>query len=150
MGLHYIFGAFAFGVVAGRGSLSAVSSLAASVCAVVAAVLLPVYLALPGATTNFRELDLHAGGEVLLVIGAAAAAKIGAGALSARAIGFPWREATSFGLLVDTRGLVELVALSIGRSAGILDTRLYAVLVIMAVVTTVATSPGLRLLQRAA
>ncbi len=85
---------------------------------------------------------------MLLVIGAAAAAKIAAGTLSAQAIGFPWREAASFGLLVDTRGLVELVALAIGRSAGILDTRLYAVLLIMAVVTTVATSPGLRLLQR--
>jgi Kef-type K+ transport system membrane component KefB len=149
MGLHYIFGAFAFGLVAARASLAQLAAWPVRACSVVATILLPLYLVLPGATIDFRQLDLHAGGEVLLVIGVAAAAKVTAGALSARAIGFTWNEAMSVGVLLDTRGLVELVALAIGRSAGILDTRLYAVLVIMAVVTTVATSPALRLLERA-
>ena len=148
MGLHYIFGAFAFGVVAARASLAHLVAWPVRACSLAATVLLPLYLVLPGATIDFRQLDLHAGGEVLLVIGVAAAAKVTAGALSARAIGFTWNEAMSVGVLLDTRGLVELVALAIGRSAGILDTRLYAVLVIMAVVTTVATSPALRLLER--
>ena len=49
-------------------------------------------------------------------------------------------------MLLNTRGLVELVALGIGLSAGLLDPSLYAVLVIMAVVTTIATSPALRAL----
>jgi len=147
MGLQYIFGAFAFGVVVARPSLAHVSASTVRVCGWLAALLLPLYLVLPGATINFRELDLHAGRELLLVIGVAAATKIGAGALASRAVGFTWHEAATVGLLLDTRGLVELVALAIGRSAGLLDTKLYAVLVIMAVATTLVTSPGLRLLD---
>src|SRR5262249_37898626 len=146
MRLHYVFGGFAFGVVAARPSLARLSEVTVRACGWIAGVLLPLYLVLPGATIDFRELDLHAAGDLLLLIGVAAAAKVGAGTLSARAAGLTWRESASVGLLLDTRGLVELVALAIGRAAGILDTRLYAVLVIMAVVTTVVTSPGLRLL----
>ena len=108
--------------------------------------LLPLYLVLPGATTNFRDLDLGNGGEILLVLAVAAASKLVAGSISARATGLSRRDAVSVGVLLNTRGLVELVALGIGLSAGLLDRELYAVLVIMAVVTTVATSPGLRLL----
>ena len=60
--------------------------------------------------------------------------------------GLSRHDALSVGVLLNTRGLVELVALGIGLSAGLLDSSLYAVLVIMAVVTTIATSPSLRLL----
>ena len=63
-----------------------------------------------------------------------------------RATGLSRHDALSVGVLLNTRGLVELVALGIGLSAGLLDSSLYAVLVIMAVVTTIATSPSLRLL----
>jgi Kef-type K+ transport system membrane component KefB len=146
IGLHYIFGAFAFGVVVGRPALAKLAEGAIRTAAWVGAILLPLYLVLPGATINLRELDLHAGREILLVLAVAAASKLGAGALSARVAGLSWHDSMSVGLLVNTRGLVELVALGIGSSAGILDTSLYAILVIMAVVTTVATSPGLRLL----
>ena len=66
----------------------------------------------------------------------AAASKLLAGGLSARATGLSRHDALSVGVLLNTRGLVELVALGIGLSAGLLDTSLYAVLVIMAVVTT--------------
>jgi Kef-type K+ transport system membrane component KefB len=148
MGLHYVFGGFAAGVVAARPSLARASEVTVRACTSVAAVLLPLYLVLPGATIDFRTLDLHNGGELLLVIGAAAAAKVGAGVLSGRAAGLTRHEAATLGLLLDTRRLVELVALAVGRAAGILDTNFFAVLVIMAVVTTVATSPGLRLLER--
>ena len=80
------------------------------------------------------------------MLAVAAGSKLVAGAFSARATGLSRHDALSVGVLLNTRGLVELVALGIGLSAGLLDTSLYAVLVIMAVVTTVATSPGLRLL----
>jgi Kef-type K+ transport system membrane component KefB len=113
---------------------------------VVGLVLLPLYLVLPGATTNFRDLDLGNGGEIVVVLVVAAASKLLAGALSARATGLSSHDALSVGVLLNTRGLVELVALAIGLSAGLLDDTLYAVLLIMAVVTTVATSPSLRLL----
>jgi Kef-type K+ transport system membrane component KefB len=116
------------------------------VAVILGAVLLPLYLVLPGATTDFRDLDLRAGGEILVVLVVAAGSKLVAGAFSARRIGLSRHDALSVGVLLNTRGLVELVALGIGLSVGLLDTSLYAVLVIMAVVTTIATSPALRLL----
>ena len=146
MGLHWVFGAFAFGVLFARPSLAPLAAWPLRVATVVGAVLLPLYLVLPGATTNFRDLDLGNGGEILVVLAVAAASKLVAGGVSARATGLSRRDATTVGVLLNTRGLVELVALGIGLSAGLLDRELYAVLVIMAVVTTVATSPGLRLL----
>jgi Kef-type K+ transport system membrane component KefB len=146
MGLHYVFGAFAFGAVLARPSLAPFVKGPVRVAGWVAALLLPLFLVLPGASIDFRELDLAGGGEILLVTCVAVASKLAAGALSARSLGLPWHDAVSLGVLLNTRGLVELVALGIGEAAGILDTSLYAVLVIMAVVTTVATSPGLRLL----
>ena len=146
LGLHYVFGAFAFGVLVSRPSLAPLAAGAVRVAAVVGVLLLPLYLVLPGATTNFRDLDLRAGGEVLVVLLVAAGSKLVAGAFSARRTGLSRHDALSVGVLLNTRGLVELVALGIGLSAGLLDTSLYAVLVIMAVVTTIATSPSLRLL----
>ena len=146
MGLHYVFGAFAFGVLFARPSLAQVARWPLRVATVLGLVLLPLYLVLPGATTDFRDLDVANGGEILVVLVVAAASKLAAGALSAGAVGLARRDALSVGVLLNTRGLVELVALGIGLSAGLLDDRLYAVLVIMAIVTTVATSPGLRAL----
>ena len=146
MGLHYVFGAFAFGVLFARPSLAPLATWPLRVAAPVAAILLPLYLVLPGATTNFRNLDVANGGEILVVLVVATASKLAAGALSASTIGLNRRDALSVGVLLNTRGLVELVALGIGLSAGLLDDRLYAVLVTMAIVTTVATSPGLRAL----
>jgi Kef-type K+ transport system membrane component KefB len=145
-GLHYVFGAFAFGVLFARPSLAPLARRPIRAATVVGLVLLPLYLVLPGATTNFRDLDLGNGGEILVVLVVAAASKLLAGALSARATGLSRHDALSVGVLLNTRGLVELVALAIGLSAGLLDDTLYAVLLIMAVVTTVATSPSLRLL----
>ena len=152
MGLHYVFGAFAFGVLVRAPVARAARAVAdprrdlARRC-----VLLPLYLVLPGATTNFRDLDLGNGGEILVVLAVAAGVEARSpAAFSARATGLSRHDALSVGVLLNTRGLVELVALGIGLSAGLLDTSLYAVLVIMAVVTTVATSPSLRLLGFAA
>ena len=146
LGLHYVFGAFAFGVLVSRPSLAVVAAPAVRVAGLLGALLLPLYLVLPGVTTNFRDLDLGHGREVLIVLVVASASKLVAGAFSARATGLSRHDALSVGVLLNTRGLVELVALGIGLSAGLLDTSLYAALVIMAVVTTIATSPSLRLL----
>jgi Kef-type K+ transport system membrane component KefB len=145
VGLHYVFGAFAFGVLFARPSLAPLAKWPIRV-ATWLGLLLPLYLVLPGATTNFRDLDLGNGGEIAVVLVVAAASKLLAGGVSARAAGMSRHDAVSVGVLLNTRGLVELVALGIGLSAGLLDPSLYAVLVIMAVVTTIATSPALHAL----
>jgi len=67
-------------------------------------------------------------------------------ALAARSAGFAWRDALIIGSLLNTRGLVELVALDIGRQLGILSPALFTMFVIMTFVTTLATVPLIGLL----
>lgn len=81
-----------------------------------------------------------------LVLGVAIAGKFSGAALSARATGLPWREAASLGVLVNTRGLIELVVLNVGLEAGIISPTLFTMLVLMAIVTTLMTMPLLSLL----
>jgi Kef-type K+ transport system membrane component KefB len=76
--------------------------------------------------------------------------KLGGCAVAARLSGLPWSEATALGILMNTRGLMELVILSIGLEVGALSPTLYAMMVLMAVATTVMTAPLLSLVERLA
>jgi Kef-type K+ transport system membrane component KefB len=69
--------------------------------------------------------------------------KAGGVSLSARLCGVPWRAAVGLGALMNTRGLMELIVLNVGLELGVLSPTLFTLLVIMAVVTTVATTPVL-------
>lgn len=93
------------------------------------------------------QVGLIAGGQLLicsLVVAVACLGKFGGTAVAARATGLSWREAASLGVLMNTRGLMELVVLNIGLDLGVLSPLLFTMLVIMALVTTVATTPLLR------
>ncbi len=72
--------------------------------------------------------------------------KLGGSTLVARLCGLGWRDAAALGVLMNTRGLMELVILNVGLDLGVLSPTLFAMLVLMAVVTTVATVPLLQLL----
>jgi Kef-type K+ transport system membrane component KefB len=85
-----------------------------------------------------------------VIIAVACAGKFGGSALAARLSGLSWREACSLGTLMNTRGLMELVVLNVGLDLGVISPRLFAMLVIMAVVTTLLTSPILHALERGA
>ena len=61
--------------------------------------------------------------------------------LAARACGLPWREAGAIGILMNTRGLMELVILNVGRELGVITDAIFAMMVIMALVTTALTTP---------
>src|SRR5205085_10302742 len=80
----------------------------------------------------------------VIIIGAAVAGKWLGASLAARGMGLPGREANALGILMNTRGLVELVVLNIGYDAGLLSQRVFSMLVMMAVVTTLMTTPLLR------
>jgi Kef-type K+ transport system membrane component KefB len=67
--------------------------------------------------------------------------------MAARSQGLAARESLALGVLMNTRGLTELVVLNVGRELGVLDARLFTLLVLMAVITTVATSPVLDLVK---
>ncbi len=68
----------------------------------------------------------------LVVIVVAIAGKLGGSAVAARLSGMPWRDAASLGILMNTRGLMELVILNIGLDVGVISTAVFSIMVLMA------------------
>jgi Kef-type K+ transport system membrane component KefB len=141
LGIHPLFGAFLAGVAMPKdhGFAQAISKRLEDVTVVL---LLPLFFAYSGLRTH---IGLLSGGDVWLyfaaILAVAVVGKVGGAAIAARATGMRWREATSLGVLVNTRGLVELVVLNIGLDAGIISPSLFAIMVLMAITTTVMTTP---------
>jgi len=106
--------------------------------------LLPIFFAFTGIRTS---LGLVNSGEMwfyfALIISVAILGKFGGSMLAARLTGMSWREAGALGTLMNTRGLMELVLLNIGLDIGVISPALFAMLVLMAIVTTFMTSPAL-------
>jgi Kef-type K+ transport system membrane component KefB len=146
IGIHAIFGAFLLGAMIPHDSRIA-RELPARFEDIVTIVLLPAFFALTGMRT---QVGLIAGWENWLWCGAiilvATAGKFGGSAVAARVSGMNWRESAALGALMNTRGLVELIVLNIGLELGVLSPRLFAILVVMALATTLATAPLLQLL----
>jgi Kef-type K+ transport system membrane component KefB len=147
VGVHGVLGAFVFGLAARHGAGSAAALRLARPARVTAAVLLPVMLALPGLGIDATALAPADAGVTALVVGVAALTKMVGAALPARFAGLPWREASALGILLNTRGLMELVVLNLGLTTGLLDERLYVVLLVMALITTLMTAPLLALVR---
>jgi Kef-type K+ transport system membrane component KefB len=150
-GLHPVIGALAAGAALPR-QRSRVwrDSMWSSVEPITRYVLLPVFLVLPGLSVNLRDLPLGGAGWVALVLVVACAGKGVTGFASARWSGMDRHDALLVGALMNTRGLVELVVLNVGYAAGILDERLFGILLLAALFTTGATGPLVRFIQRRA
>jgi Kef-type K+ transport system membrane component KefB len=80
-------------------------------------------------------------GYTALIIAVACLGKFGGSALAGRLVGLGWRESSTIGILMNTRGLMELVILNIGLDIGVISPALFAMMVLMALVTTFMTSP---------
>ncbi len=148
-GLHVVLGAFAFALalpVPVR--RAAVAALHAPVPRHAIAVLLPLFFAVPALRVDLG--GLLSGGLPLLagVLAVAVSAKFASATLAAARAGLDRRDALVVGALMNTRGLVELVVLSAGLRAGLIDVRLYTAMVAMALITTLAAGPLLRRLSR--
>ncbi len=145
LGLHAIIGAFLAGLALPRKAVAVRRVVA--VAGGAAEWLLPLFFVAIAAHTR---LDLLTTGPVValagLVLVAAVAGKLLAGVAAGRVIGLAWRDATILGVLLNCRGVTELVLLNIGRTAGIIDDTTFTVFVVMAVITTAATGPLLDLL----
>src|SRR5262249_7487522 len=106
--------------------------------------LLPIFFAFTGLRTQVGLLnDASSWAVCAAVIAVAVIGKFGASSAGARIKGMPWREAAAMGALMNTRGLVELIALNIGLDLGVLSPKIFAVLVLMALLTTFSTGPVL-------
>jgi len=147
IGIHAIFGAFLLGVVIPHDSEFA-RDVARKLEDVVVVLLLPAFFAFTGLRTQIGLL--HGASDWLacaLIIAVASAGKFGGSTLAARVTGLDWRRSASLGILMNTRGLMELIVLSVGLDLHVLSPTLFAMLVVMAVVTTLATAPILQLVD---
>jgi Kef-type K+ transport system membrane component KefB len=145
IGIHALFGGFLAGVVM-PADVKFRAYLKERLETFSTAVLLPLFFAFTGLRTQVNLL----GDRQSLMIGAgivavAIAGKLGGSMLTARWTGMSWRESFSIGALMNTRGLVELIVLNIGYDLGILPDRIFAIMVLMALITTCMTGPLLEL-----
>jgi Kef-type K+ transport system membrane component KefB len=109
---------------------------------------LPAFFAYTGLRTQIGLLSSPGQWALcLLVLATACASKFGGTLVAARITGLGWRDAASLGILMNTRGLMELIVLNIGLDLGVISPTLFAMLVIMAVVTTFATTPILHAVE---
>jgi nucleotide-binding universal stress UspA family protein len=149
IGIHAIFGGFMMGAIMPKDALFT-RELVDKLEDFAVVFLLPIYFAYTGLRTQIGLVDTPALWlELALVIGVATAGKFGGSALAARLTGLGWREACALGVLMNTRGLMELIILNIGFDLGVLSPALFAMMVLMAIVTTLATTPILAALYPA-
>ena len=141
LGIHALFGAFLVGAVAPK-SEGFVHALLERFEDVMVVLLLPLFFAFTGLRTEITLID-GAGAWLVcaLVIAVAVAGKVGGSAIAARATAMPWRDAAVIGVLLNTRGLMELVILNVGLDIGVISRELFAMMVLMALATTFMTTP---------
>jgi Kef-type K+ transport system membrane component KefB len=143
IGVHALFGAFLLGALLPREGRLA-RGLRRRLEDFVVVLLLPSFFAFTGMRTEIGLLD--DAGDWLLCAGIVAVAtlgKLGGAALAARATGMAWRPALALGILMNTRGLMQLIVLDLGLELGVLTPELFTMLVVMALVTTFIAVPAL-------
>lgn len=148
IGIHALFGAFLAGTVMPdvEGFRERIRARVEKFSSVL---LLPLFFAFTGLRTEIGLLEgAHGWLLCLLIVAVATVGKLGASAVAARITGMKWNESLQLGALMNTRGLMELIALNLGYDLGILSPPIFTMLVIMALITTFMTGPLLTLLSR--
>jgi len=141
IGIHALFGAFLAGIVIPKNQ-GIQTRIIERISDVSMVMLLPLFFVYTGLRTqagilNTASLWLGFG----LILACAVAGKFGGSTLVARALGQTWSDSLSIGALMNTRGLMELIVLNIGYDMGILSTEIFSMMVLMALLTTLMTSP---------
>ncbi|MEO6489066.1 MAG: cation:proton antiporter [Ferruginibacter sp.] len=147
IGIHALFGAFIAGVIM-PASMSFRQIVIEKIEDVSIILLLPLFFVITGLRTQIGLLNegyLWATfGWIILV---AVAGKFGGSAIAAKMVGQSWKDSLSIGVLMNTRGLMQLIVLNIGYDLGILSPQIFAMMVLMALVTTFMTGPALDLIN---
>ena len=150
IGIHALFGAFMAGIIM-PSSVNFRKILTEKVEDVSMALLLPLFFAFSGLRTEIGLLNtLHAWEVCTAVIFIAILGKFGGSMFAARFVGLSWKDSIVIGALINTRGLMELIILNIGYDLGILNSEIFTMMVLMALITTFMTGPVLDRLNRAA
>ena len=148
IGIHAVFGAFALGAVIPHDSDLALS-VTEKLEDLVVVLLLPAFFAFTGMRTQIGLVTGWGNWALCLgILGIATLGKFGGSLVASRLTGLGWRDSAALGVLMNTRGLMELIVLNIGLELKVISPTLFAMLVIMAVVTTFLTTPVLHLITR--
>lgn len=147
IGIHALFGAFLAGVVMPP-NFNFRKIMMDKIEDVSLVLLLPLFFVFTGLRTQIGLLnDSHLWTICGVIVLTAVAGKVGGTTLAARFVGQSWKESLSLGALMNTRGLMELIVLNIGYDLGVLTPEVFAMLVLMALVTTFMTGPALDLIN---
>ena len=148
IGIHAVFGAFLIGTVMPRRDGAAALERLGHQLSGAIAVLAPIYFVTSGLAVDIPALRASDLAAFVLILVAACAGKFLGAFGGARVAGIGGRDSVALGVLMTTRGLIEIVLLTVGRDAGLIDDRLFTLLALMAIVTTLLTSPLLRRIVR--
>jgi Kef-type K+ transport system membrane component KefB len=145
IGIHALFGAFVAGAIMPVGGTFR-PALRARLESISSVLLLPLFFVYTGLRTQIGLLDSVSSWAICLaIIVVATTGKLGGTVLAARWTGLSWRDSVALGSLMNTRGLMELIALNVGYDLGILTPEIFAMMVLMALATTAMTGPLLSL-----
>ncbi len=144
IGIHAIFGAFLFGTVVPRDH-DFVREILERLEQVSVLLLLPLFFVVTGMGVNIGGLGAAGWFEMALVVGVAVVGKFAGAYSGARLLGMSNQHSGAVAVLMNTRGLTELVILSVGRELGVLDDDLFTMMVMMALITTAMAEPLLRI-----
>ncbi len=146
LGLHPVFGGFLAGLtmpsVDGTPDAEVLRPMEE-----IGGLLLPLFFVVTGLSLNVGTLNGTAFALLAIVCAIASVGKLGPAYLASRLGGLGSHDSATVAVLVNTRGLTELIALNVGLSAGLIDQRIFGVLVLMALIMTAATAPLLSLLR---
>jgi Kef-type K+ transport system membrane component KefB len=147
IGIHALFGAFLAGIVAPPQPAFR-QTLRRRLEILISVFLLPLFFAFTGLRTQIGLLSDAASWLACgAIVAVAILGKLGGGMLAGRWTGMSWEDSFSIGALMNTRGLMELIVLDIGYDLGILSRKVFAILILMALVTTFMTGPLLGLVE---
>ncbi|MEU5259213.1 cation:proton antiporter [Amycolatopsis sp. NPDC021455] len=148
LGLHLVFGAFLFGAILPGRDNPEVRRHVAEVDRLCRSFLLPVFFVTAAIDVDLTGLGAAGLAELLVILAVAVAGKLLGAYLGARSGGVEHGPAAGVAVLMNARGVTELVVLQLGLQIGVLDRKLYSIMVLMALFTTALTGPLLALVRR--